>query len=50
MLGQSYPPDVLAFQRQHLHRNAPVPQWRRVFDAVNVRRDFVRHLESVDLG
>ena len=38
-------PEVLAFQRQHLHphRNTHVPQWRRVFDAVNVRRDFVRH-------
>ena len=36
-------PDVLAFQRQHLRRNSHIPQWRRVFDAVAVRRDFARH-------
>jgi GT2 family glycosyltransferase len=36
-------PDVLAFQRQHLRRNSHIPQWRQVFDAVAVRRDFARH-------
>jgi glycosyltransferase involved in cell wall biosynthesis len=36
-------PEVLAFQRQHLHRNTHIPHWRQVFDAVAVRRDFVRH-------
>jgi glycosyltransferase involved in cell wall biosynthesis len=36
-------PEVLAFQRQHLHRNTHIPRWRQVFDAVAVRRDFVRH-------
>ena len=36
-------PEVLAFQRQHLRRNTHTPQWRQVFDAVAVRRDFVRH-------
>jgi len=36
-------PEVLAFQRQHLRRNTHIPQWRQVFDAVAVRRDFVRH-------
>ncbi|MHB1213694.1 MAG: glycosyltransferase [Thiobacillus sp.] len=36
-------PDVLAFYRCHPHDNTHIPHWRQVFDAVAVRRDFVRH-------
>ena len=36
-------PDVLAFHRQYPRGDAHIPRWRQVFDAVAVRRDFIRH-------
>jgi glycosyltransferase involved in cell wall biosynthesis len=36
-------PEVLAFHRQYPRGNTRIPHWRQVFDAVAVRRDFVRH-------
>ncbi len=44
-------PDVLAFHRHHLPRaGAHIPRWRQVFDAVAVRRDFVRHHPELVAG
>jgi len=36
-------PEVLAFHRAHATSRSRIPRWRQVFDAVTVRRDFVRH-------
>jgi glycosyltransferase involved in cell wall biosynthesis len=36
-------PDVLAYRRLCLRGENRIPQWRQVFDAVAVRRDFARH-------
>jgi glycosyltransferase involved in cell wall biosynthesis len=36
-------PGVLAFHRQYLRADTSIPHWRRVFDAVAVRRDFAHH-------
>ncbi|MHB0983599.1 MAG: glycosyltransferase family 2 protein [Thiobacillus sp.] len=35
-------PDVLALHRCHPHSHSRIPRWRKVFDAVAVRRDFAR--------
>lgn len=35
--------EVLAYRRYYPRRNARIPHWRQVFDAVAVRRDFARH-------
>jgi len=36
-------PEVLAFHRCHAHRHSRIPHWRKVFDAIAIRRDFARH-------
>ena len=36
-------PDVLAYRRYYPRRDARIPHWQQVFDAVAVRRDFARH-------
>jgi glycosyltransferase involved in cell wall biosynthesis len=36
-------PEVLAFHRHYPRGESHIPQWRQVFDAVAVRRDFARH-------
>jgi len=41
-------PEVLAYYRRYARGEAHIPRWRQVFDAVAVRRDFVRrHPECV---
>lgn len=36
-------PEVLAFYRHYPRAGNAIPRWRQVFDAVDVREDFVRH-------
>lgn len=36
-------PEVLAYFRQYPRGETHIPHWQQVFDAVAVRRDFVRH-------
>lgn len=36
-------PDVLAFYRRYPRGDAHIPRWRQIFDAINVRENFVRY-------
>ena len=40
-------PEVLAFYRHYARNDNGIPRWRQVFDAVDVREDFVRHHSDI---
>lgn len=42
-------PEVLAFYRHYPRPQNPIPRWRQVFDAVAVRRDFVKHRSPLSM-